>query len=69
MGFVIKNRNYYNSLGQIVSKEAFENEWVTFHQKLEEDYNIRIDEINQKEMEILSSLKKNEMVKLMRKTK
>lgn len=69
MGFVIKNRNYYNSLGQIVSKEAFENEWVTSHQKLEEDYNIRIDEINQKEMEILSSLKKNEMVKLMRKTK
>ena len=69
MGFVIKNRNYYNSLGQIVSKEAFENKCVTFHQKLEEDYNIRIDEINQKEMEILSSLKKNEMVKLMRKTK
>lgn len=45
MGFVIKNRNYYNSLGQIVSKEAFENEWVTFHQKLEEDYNIRIDKL------------------------
>ena len=32
-------------------------------------FNLTTDEINQKEMEILSSLKKNEMVKLMRKTK
>lgn len=38
MGLIIKNRTYYNSLGQIVSKEIFENEWKAFNQKLDKEY-------------------------------
>lgn len=38
MGFTIKNRTYYNSLGQVVSKEIFESEWEVFCQKLDEKY-------------------------------
>lgn len=30
MKFIIKNRTYYNSLGQVVTKEVFENEWEAF---------------------------------------
>ena len=45
MGLIIKNRTYYNSLGQIVSKEIFENEWKAFNQKLDEEYNKQLDEL------------------------
>lgn len=38
MKFIIKNRTYYNSLGQVVTKEVFENEWEAFKQKLDEEY-------------------------------
>lgn len=43
MGFVIKNRNYYNSLGQVTSKQLYENEWEKFIQKLDEEYNKQLD--------------------------
>ncbi len=45
MGFIIKNRTYYNSLGQIVSKEIFENEWNAFIEKLDEEYHKQLDEL------------------------
>ena len=45
MGLIIKNRTYYNSLGQIVSKEIFENEWKAFNQKLDKEYNKQLDEL------------------------
>ncbi len=45
MEFIIKNRTYYNSLGQFVTKEIFENEWEAFNQKLEEEYNKQLNEI------------------------
>ena len=45
MRFIIENRTYYNSLGQIVSKEIFENEWKAFNQKLDEEYNKQLDEL------------------------
>ncbi len=45
MGFTIKNRTYYNSLGQVVSKEIFESEWEVFCQKLDEEYNKQLDEL------------------------
>lgn len=45
MGFIIKNRTYYNSLGQIVSKEIFENECNTFIEKLDEEYHKQLDEL------------------------
>lgn len=45
MGFIIKNRTYYNSLVQIVSKEIFENEYNTFIKKLDEEYHKQLDEL------------------------
>ena len=45
MELIIKNRTYYNSLGQIVSKEIFENEWKAFNQKLDKEYNKQLDEL------------------------
>lgn len=45
MEFIIKNRTYYNSLGQIVTKENFENEWEAFNQKLNEEYNKQLNEL------------------------
>ena len=45
MGLIIKNRTYYNSLGQIVSKEIFENEWKAFNQKLDKEQNKQLDEL------------------------
>lgn len=45
MVFIIKNRTYYNSLGQIVSKEIFENENNTFTEKLDEEYHKQLDEL------------------------
>lgn len=45
MSFTIKNRTYYNSLGQVVSKEIFESEWQVFRQKLEEEYDKQLEEL------------------------
>jgi len=45
MGFTIKNRTYYNSLGKIVSKEIFEIEWEAFSQKLDKEYNKQLDKL------------------------
>lgn len=45
MEFIIKNRTYYNSLGQVVTKEIFENEYNIFIEKLEEEYNKQLNEI------------------------
>lgn len=45
MGFIIKNITYYNSLGQVVSKEVYKNEWEAFQQKLDEEYNKKLDEL------------------------
>ena len=45
MGFIIKNRTYYNSLGQIVEKEIFENEYNTFIEKLDEEYHKQLNEL------------------------
>lgn len=45
MGIIIKNTTYYNSLGQAVTKEVFENEWQAFNQKLDEEYNEQLDEL------------------------
>ena len=45
MEFIIKNRTYYNSLGQAVTKEVFENEWEIFNQKLAEEYNKQLNKL------------------------
>lgn len=45
MGFTIKNRTYYNSLGQVVSKDIFENEWERFWKKLDEEYNKQLNDL------------------------
>ena len=37
MLFEIKSRTYYNSLGEVVSKEEFEKEWKKFNEQLEQE--------------------------------
>lgn len=45
MSFTIKKRPYCNSLGQEVSKDEYESELTAFHEKIDKEYNRKLDEL------------------------
>lgn len=59
MNFVI---NYYDSLGNKVSKETFDKEWDSFQNELTEEYDRRVDELLESIPESIDDEEKIKMI-------